>query len=303
MGQMQHERLWREYQPLVGMDSQSAAMVDFMDKHQAYLRQWQSEDAQAAVVIPTYWEMHRIARMLASLNEMLKINPQLLNVIVADNGSGDATAEVAKFYGVEVVVELNKGVGNARQAGLEATNGNNEIVLTSDADTVVPAEWVVTHSQALLDPSVVFSGGPVRFLVDQKMPLIEGMLFGVYMTARQKVQERRYRRVPRFQMAGGANSAFRRDQALEVGYRRVVAGEDGFIRADLIDKFGGRSVSTMVEVLSSARRMVDQGLRKRLYMSAEYRLRLLMGMDVQREAPMVYEDIRPESEGVWLRNG
>ena len=53
-------------------------------------------------------------------------------VVVADNGSSDRSAEIARSLGARVVVQPVKGYGAALQAGIEASRGR--IVVMGDAD-------------------------------------------------------------------------------------------------------------------------------------------------------------------------
>lgn len=62
-------------------------------------------------------------------------------VIVADNGSSDSTADIARSQGVRVIACLKKkGVIYARQAGADAAYG--DIIVQADADTVYPGDWL-----------------------------------------------------------------------------------------------------------------------------------------------------------------
>jgi glycosyltransferase involved in cell wall biosynthesis len=84
----------------------------------------------------------RIAAVLPALNEeqalaqVLKDLPRSLftSVIVADNGSTDRTAEVARAGGAQVVSEPRRGYGRACLAALAALSAEIEIVVFLDAD-------------------------------------------------------------------------------------------------------------------------------------------------------------------------
>lgn len=92
---------------------------------------------KATVVIPAYNEEKFIDTVLKSLVNQTFKNFEL---IVVDNNSMDKTGEVAEKYGARVIVEKNKGVANARQAGFFASKG--EIIATTDSDSVVPENWL-----------------------------------------------------------------------------------------------------------------------------------------------------------------
>jgi hypothetical protein len=90
-----------------------------------------------------------VALIIPALNEELALGNVLdalprglfARVIVADNGSGDGTAAVARSRGVEVVSEPRRGYGRACLAGLAALREDTEIVVFMDADgSDVPEE-------------------------------------------------------------------------------------------------------------------------------------------------------------------
>lgn len=80
-----------------------------------------------SVIIPALNEEGAIGRVLGDLPEWVDV------VIVVDNGSTDATAEVAARYGARVVVEPQRGYGAACLAGIAAL-GETDIVVFLDAD-------------------------------------------------------------------------------------------------------------------------------------------------------------------------
>jgi glycosyltransferase involved in cell wall biosynthesis len=91
-----------------------------------------------SVVIPAYNEASRLPRTLAAVLAHLRRQGRPFEVVVADDGSADATAAVAAGSGREVrVVRIgHAGKGAAVRAGVLATSG--EVVLLSDADLSTP---------------------------------------------------------------------------------------------------------------------------------------------------------------------
>lgn len=84
--------------------------------------------ARVAVVIPALNEERSLPLVLAEL-------PPVGRVIVADNGSTDRTAELARAAGAEVVREDHRGYGAACLAGIAAARRwGAEIVVILDAD-------------------------------------------------------------------------------------------------------------------------------------------------------------------------
>ena len=115
-----------------------------------------------SVVIPAYNEEQYLGHCLAALARQT-CPADRFEVIVVDNGSTDATAEIARRYGgVRVIAEPRKGVAHARQAGFATARG--AIIASTDADTVVPPFWVeriMEHFRA--DPALGAVYGPVHW--------------------------------------------------------------------------------------------------------------------------------------------
>ena len=115
------------------------------------------------VVIPAYNEAQTIGKCLDSL-VIQKTNKKFV-VLVVDNNSTDGTADVAKSYAtkipVTVIFESQKGRGSARARGFE--EAKTEIILSTDADTVVPNAWVETVTNILEDSNISAVTGPCRF--------------------------------------------------------------------------------------------------------------------------------------------
>ena len=83
-----------------------------------------------AVIIPALNEERALPTVLAEIPATL--SPR---VVVVDNGSTDATAEVARAAGVEVVSQRVRGYGRACLSGLAALSGDPpDIVVFLDAD-------------------------------------------------------------------------------------------------------------------------------------------------------------------------
>jgi glycosyltransferase involved in cell wall biosynthesis len=90
-----------------------------------------------SLVIPAYNEEQRLPGCLAALRRVLAG----AEIVVADDGSRDATARVAAAWGARVVkLEENRGKGAAVRAGVLAARG--EKVVVTDADLAVPPELV-----------------------------------------------------------------------------------------------------------------------------------------------------------------
>lgn len=113
------------------------------------------------VVIPAYNESGYLAATLASLAR--QDFPSGYEVLVVDNASTDGTGDLAERHGARVVRQPQPGVCAARQRGTEEARG--EIVVSTDADTVHPQDWLTRLDRAFRSrPDAVAVAGPCRYL-------------------------------------------------------------------------------------------------------------------------------------------
>ncbi len=86
------------------------------------------------VVVPAYREADRIAGTIRTIHEQLDhLDPNGVEIVVVDDGSGDATADIAEASGA-VVVKLikNQGKGGAVRAGVLSATGRTIAFLDAD---------------------------------------------------------------------------------------------------------------------------------------------------------------------------
>lgn len=108
-----------------------------------------------SIVIPAFNEAKTIGRTLDSLAKQTIQEP--FEVIVVDNNSTDGTAQAAlRSAGkvqVHVIHELKSGRGAARAAGFQTAVG--DIICSTDADTLLPENWLVSLTAPLKDGTYV----------------------------------------------------------------------------------------------------------------------------------------------------
>lgn len=119
-----------------------------------------------SIVIPACNEEKYIGRTLESIKK-LDEGKYDLELVVIDGGSSDKTVTIASSYGAHVYTIPHKGIGFARQQGVKYATG--DIILFTDADTIVPQDWLIKHVEALMKPNVVFTYGTFR-VIDGKFP-------------------------------------------------------------------------------------------------------------------------------------
>jgi glycosyltransferase involved in cell wall biosynthesis len=169
-----------------------------------------------SVIIPTFNEEENIAQCLVSLSHQ-NIPRADYEIIVVDGGSKDATCEIAKKYADQVFTQTSKKVGGARNDGVTAAKGT--IIATTDADCILPPDWIKNLAEDFRNPAVVQVYGPVY-------PIEEGIgnRFSL-MLANTFARIGYYSKT--FYYTLGCNTAFRRDAFVRAGmYRCIDAGDD-----------------------------------------------------------------------------
>lgn len=162
-----------------------------------------------SVVIPTLDEADSLPNCLSSLVGQMEAGDE---VIVVDAGSDDGTIDIAKGAGCRTIIFEDSSIGEAR--GLGARSAENEIVATTDADTLPPDGWVARIKKNFeSDEDLVVlwgsiedrNGVPIRDLIGKFSTLARG--------------------------ASGNNTAYRKSAFMELenGYPDVSFMEDVFI--------------------------------------------------------------------------
>lgn len=107
------------------------------------------------VVIPALDEEQAIGRVIADIPEWVD------EIIVADNGSRDRTAEAAREAGARVVHEGERGYGAACQAGIRALKAADIVVFLDGDHSDYPQEMA-----AVVDP---IAAGTADFVVGSRV--------------------------------------------------------------------------------------------------------------------------------------
>jgi glycosyltransferase involved in cell wall biosynthesis len=112
-------------------------------------------------IIPAYNEELYLDACLDSI--LRQAAGRYHEIIVVDNGSTDATSEIArKKPGVRVVYEDRRGITRARQRGLEQATG--DLIAYVDADTRLPPSWIDIAERAFQsDRDLLCLSGPYRY--------------------------------------------------------------------------------------------------------------------------------------------
>jgi lipopolysaccharide/colanic/teichoic acid biosynthesis glycosyltransferase/GT2 family glycosyltransferase len=112
-----------------------------------------------SVVVPAYNAAATLGDCLRALSQQTR-DRDSYEVIVVDDGSTDATADVARTHGVRLVRQANAGPAAARNRGAREARG--ELLLFTDADCAPAPDWIERLSAPFSDPEVVGAKGVYR---------------------------------------------------------------------------------------------------------------------------------------------
>jgi len=128
-----------------------------------------------SVVIPAFNEEKFLP---ATLRSLVRQDYQDFEIIVVDNNSSDRTAAVAKSWGAKVAFEEKRGVGAARERGFREAQG--EIIVTTDADAILPSHWLSRIVQEFKDQPDLAAFGGLYTLSSGPMVARLAVRYGLY---------------------------------------------------------------------------------------------------------------------------
>ena len=169
-----------------------------------------------SVVVPTYNEEQNIERCLASLADQT-VPREAYEIIVVDGNSKDRTRELAEPLADRVFVQTSKRVGGARNDGAMASAG--DIIATTDADCILPRDWVERIAKNFEEREIVQLYGTVY-------PIEGGFRNHLSLSGANAFSRLGYHtRTIYFTL--GCNTAFDREAFVRAGmYRCIDAGDD-----------------------------------------------------------------------------
>lgn len=195
-----------------------------------------------SVIIPARNEEENIGELLTSLEK--QTYPQhLFEIIVIDDHSTDNTATVVSSYSFAKLIKLefdniNSYKKKAIETGVAAATG--ELIVTTDADCIVPQNWLKTIGAFKEDSDPVFIAAPVMMehgpgLLQIFQALDFLVLQGITAAS---VQKRIHN------MCNGANLAYKRKVFFEVngfaGIDHIASGDDMLLMQKIAQHFPGK---------------------------------------------------------------
>jgi cellulose synthase/poly-beta-1,6-N-acetylglucosamine synthase-like glycosyltransferase len=135
-----------------------------------------------SLIVPAYDEEEVIAAKVANALA-LDYPRERLQVIVASDGSTDATAERAREAGADLVLELPPG-GKVAALNAAAERADGELLAFSDANSVWQEDALLALVKPFADPKVAYVCGQVRF-TDPEGDNLEGPYWRYEMAVRE----------------------------------------------------------------------------------------------------------------------
>ena len=129
---------------------------------------------KVSIVIAAFNEEEFLGKCLDALAHQ-SIKP--FEIIVVDNNSTDKTADIARHKGARIITERKQGASHARNTGFDFASG--EVILRTDADTIVPHDWIEKMTTHFKDPSVGIVCGGVLYYKKWLNPLSHLLIFWI----------------------------------------------------------------------------------------------------------------------------
>ncbi|WP_087035938.1 glycosyltransferase [Thermococcus litoralis] len=213
-----------------------------------------------SILIPAYNEGETIAE---SIKSALSQDYPDFEVIVIDDGSEDDTFEKAtslKDPRVRVFKKTHEGKARALNFGLSKAKG--EIIVTTDADSILSPNALKSLVERFYSPEVVGVGGQVRVLGEsflERAQDVEHLRIAMF---------RRAKELEDLSVAPGPLSAFRREALKQIG---------GFIESEVEDYATTKELKKLGKVLYAPKARVYTRMPKTLQELWRQRRRWFLG--------------------------
>lgn len=118
---------------------------------------------KVSVIIPVHNEEKYLEKCLQSI---LAQTEKPDEIIVVDNNCTDKTIKIAQEFGAKIVKEKKQGMIYARNAGFDTAQ--YEIIARTDADIILPKDWIAKIKKAFTDSELGALSGPTEYQRWQK---------------------------------------------------------------------------------------------------------------------------------------
>ena len=119
-------------------------------------------------IVPAHNEQACLGRTLQAIHDSARASGQPYEIIVVNDASTDATAEIARAHNATVVSVNHRQIAATRNSGARAANGDRFFFV--DADTTINARAVASALRQM-DKGAVGGGGPVWLGKNESVPM------------------------------------------------------------------------------------------------------------------------------------
>ena len=128
-------------------------------------------------VVPAHNEEHELPATLQAIHAAARASERSYELIVVDDASTDATAEIAQRFEARVIAVNLRQIAAVRNAGARVARG--DILFFVDADTHIAPSHVSLGIEAL---EAGFAGGSARVRVDAAVPFWADLFLKIFAT-------------------------------------------------------------------------------------------------------------------------
>jgi biofilm PGA synthesis N-glycosyltransferase PgaC len=192
-----------------------------------------------SVIIPARNEEENIGKLLTSL-EKQSYPPHLFEIIVVDDHSADNTVDVVNGYSFAKLIRLefdniNSYKKKAIETGIAAASG--DLIVTTDADCIVPVNWLKTIGSFKEETNTVFIAAPVVLENESNLlQTFQALDFLVLQGITAASVQKRFHN-----MCNGANLAYEKKAFFEVngftGIDHIASGDDMLLMQKIAERF------------------------------------------------------------------
>jgi glycosyltransferase involved in cell wall biosynthesis len=111
-------------------------------------------------IVPAHNEQACLGRTLQVIHESVRVTGQPYEIIVVDDASTDATAEISRQLGATILTVNHRQIAATRNSGGRAAQGDRLFFV--DADTTINPQ-AVASALRYMDKGAVGGGGPILF--------------------------------------------------------------------------------------------------------------------------------------------
>jgi len=222
-----------------------------------------------SVIIPTYNEENYIEKSLKRLSNQT-ISRNKYEIIVVDGGSKDKTVKIAKKYADKIVIQKSPWVSGARNDAVKVSK--YDLIATTDADVLVPKNWLEKIIEHFSDKRVVAVCGVDEPRERNLKSVLTFKLIRKIINGATKLN---------YYCLGSTNTAFRKHVFSKIGgYKLLPHSEDAYLSYQMRES-GKIVYDKNLKVRVSTRRFEKYGYLKVLWIWFKGDLLLFFGKNLK----------------------